>query len=232
MAPRPGVPLGPGDRICTLGFTSTDYATLDLACIHLGAVPVPLQSNAALPRLAPIVEESGPTVLAASVDRLDTAVDVVLASSTIRRLLVFDDGPGTTRPSGALAAARERLAGSPVTVDTLAELIDRGRDLPPPPLYTPDPGEDPLALLIYTSGSTGAPKGAMYTQRLLGTAWYGFSYGAADTPAISVLYLPQSHLAGRYAVMGSLVKGAPATSPPPTTCPPCSRTSPWSAPRS
>ncbi|WP_228180153.1 carboxylic acid reductase [Streptomyces anulatus] len=203
----PEYPLGPGDRICTLGFTSTDYATLDLACIHLGAVPVPLQSNATLPRLAPIVEESGPTVLAASVDRLDTAVDVVLASSTIRRLLVFDDGPGATCPGGALAAARQRLAGSPVTVDTLAELIDRGRDLPPAPLYTPDPGEDPLSLLIYTSGSTGAPKGAMYTQRLLGTAWYGFSYGEADTPAISVLYLPQSHLAGRYAVMGSLVKG-------------------------
>ncbi|MCX4502364.1 carboxylic acid reductase [Streptomyces anulatus] len=205
----PEYPLGPGDRICTLGFTSTDYATLDLACIHLGAVPVPLQSNAPLSQLAPIVEESGPTVLAASVDRLDTAVDVAIASSTIRRLVVFDHRPGTAGPREALAAARQRLAGagSPVAVDTLAELIARGRSLPAPPLYTAAPGEDPLSLLIYTSGSTGAPKGAMYTQSLLGTAWYGFSYGAADTPAISVLYLPQSHLAGRYAVMGSLVKG-------------------------
>ncbi|MEU8698855.1 carboxylic acid reductase [Streptomyces sp. NPDC048680] len=205
----PEYPLGPGDRICTLGFTSTDYATLDLACIHLGAVPVPLQSNAPLSQLAPIVAESEPTVLAASIDRLDTAVDLVIASSTIRRLVLFDHGPGTTGPQAALAAARERLAGagSLVAVDTLAELIDRGSALPPPPLYTAAPGEDPLSLLIYTSGSTGAPKGAMYTQRLLGTAWYGFSYGAADTPAISVLYLPQSHLAGRYAVMGSLVKG-------------------------
>ncbi|WP_274028897.1 carboxylic acid reductase [Streptomyces sp. MMBL 11-1] len=204
----PEYPLGPGDRICTLGFTSTDYATLDLACIHLGAVPVPLQSNASPSRLAPIVAESEPTVLAASVDRLDTAVDVVLASSTIRRLVVFDHGRGATGPRGA-AAARERLAGagSPVAVETLAELTDRGSALPPPPLYTAAPGEDPLSLLIYTSGSTGAPKGAMYTQRLLSTAWYGFSYGAADTPAISVLYLPQSHLAGRYAVMGSLLKG-------------------------
>ncbi|MFI1933761.1 carboxylic acid reductase [Streptomyces sp. NPDC020330] len=204
----PEYPLGPGDRICTLGFTSTDYATLDLACIHLGAVPVPLQSNASPSRLAPIVAESEPTVLAASVDRLDTAVDVVLASSTIRRLVVFDHGQGATGPRGA-AAARERLAGagSRVAVETLAESTDRGSALPPPPLYTAAPGEDPLSLLIYTSGSTGAPKGAMYTQRLLSTAWYGFSYGAADTPAISVLYLPQSHLAGRYAVMGSLLKG-------------------------
>lgn len=205
----PQYPLGPGDRICTLGFTSTDYATLDLACIHLGAVPVPLQSNAPLSQLAPIVAEAEPTVLAASTDRLDTAVELAVASSTIQRLVLFDHGPGTTGPQAALAAARERLAaaGSAVAVDTLAELIDRGSALPPPPLYAAAPGEDPLSLLIYTSGSTGAPKGAMYTQRLLGTAWYGFSYGAADTPAISVLYLPQSHLAGRYAVMGSLVKG-------------------------
>ncbi|MFJ5049057.1 carboxylic acid reductase [Streptomyces sp. NPDC088719] len=205
----PEYPVGPGDRICTLGFTSTDYATLDLACIHVGAVPVPLQSNAPLSQLGPIVEESAPTLLAASVDRLDTAVDVVIASSTIRRLVVFDHRPGTAGPREALALAQKRLAGagSPAAVDALSELIDRGRDLPPPPLYTAAPGEDPLSLLIYTSGSTGAPKGAMYTQSLLGTAWYGFSYGAADTPAISVLYLPQSHLAGRYAVMGSLVKG-------------------------
>ncbi|MEU0358756.1 carboxylic acid reductase [Streptomyces cyaneofuscatus] len=202
-------PLGPGDRICTLGFTSTDYTTLDLACIHVGAVPVPLQSNAPVSQLVPIVAESEPTVLAASTDRLETALDLVIASETIRRLILFDHGPGTTGPHAALSAARERLteAGSGVVLETLTELIDRGRSLPPPPLYTPTEGEDPLSLLIYTSGSTGAPKGAMYTQRLLGTAWYGFSYGSADTPAISVLYLPQSHLAGRYAVMGSLVKG-------------------------
>ncbi|MFJ4966520.1 carboxylic acid reductase [Streptomyces sp. NPDC088729] len=202
-------PLRPGDRLCTLGFTSIDYATLDLACIHRGIVPVPLQSGAPLSRLRPIVAETEPRVLAASVERLDTAVDVITGSSSIQRLIVFDYDPGIAGRRDALASARRRLAGSgrTVAVDTLAALIDEGGELPPPPLFTAAPGEDPLSLLIYTSGSTGAPKGAMYTQRLVGTAWYGFSYGAADAPAISVLYMPQSHLAGRYAVMGSLVKG-------------------------
>ncbi|MER5555534.1 carboxylic acid reductase [Streptomyces sp. NPDC002793] len=205
----PAYPLSPGDRLCTLGFTSIDYATLDLACIHQGVVPVPLQSGAPLSRLRPIVAETEPRVLAASVEHLDTAVDVIAGSDSIQRLIVFDYDPEITGRRDALESARRRLegAGCQVAVDTLAALIDRGGELPPAPLFTAAPGEDPLSLLIYTSGSTGAPKGAMYTQRLLGTAWYGFSYGAADVPAVSVLYMPQSHLAGRYAVMGSLVKG-------------------------
>ncbi|MFJ6016860.1 carboxylic acid reductase [Streptomyces sp. NPDC092952] len=204
----PEYPLRPGDRICTLGFTGVDYATLDLACIHAGVVPVPLQSSAPLSQLGPIIAETEPRVLAVSAEYLEVAVLAVLAAPSVQRVTVFDQRPG---PEGrdALEAARRRLAeaGRPVAVDTLAEVIDRGRRLPPAPLFTAAPGEDPLSLLIYTSGSTGAPKGAMYTQRLVGTAWYGFSYGAADTPPVSVLYMPHSHLAGRYALMGSLVKG-------------------------
>ena len=36
-------PLRAGDFVGTLGFTSIDYATVDLACVWLGAVCVPLQ---------------------------------------------------------------------------------------------------------------------------------------------------------------------------------------------
>ncbi|MFF4602677.1 carboxylic acid reductase [Streptomyces sp. NPDC001339] len=205
----PEYPLGAGDRLCTLGFPSIDHATLDLACIHVGVVPVPLQHSAHPDQLRAIIAETEPHVLAASTEHLDNAVDLVLGATSIRRLTVFDHRPEDAGQRAALALARRRLAeaGGPVVVDTLAEVIDRGGELPAPPLFTADPGDDPLSLLIYTSGSTGAPKGAMYTQRLVGTAWYGFSYGSADVPAVSVLYMPHSHLAGRYALMGSLVRG-------------------------
>ncbi|UJB40343.1 carboxylic acid reductase [Streptomyces sp. A1-5] len=205
----PTYPLGAGDRICLLGFTSTDYATLDFACIHLGIVSVPLQSSAPLSQLQPIIAETEPHVLASNVERLDTAVEAAIAVPSIRRLLVFDYRPEVAEQRAAFEAARRRLAeaGSPVVLDTLAALIADGTELPPAPLFTAEPGDDPLALLIYTSGSTGTPKGAMYTQRLVGSAWYGFSYGAADMPPVSILYMPQSHLAGRYALMGSLVRG-------------------------
>jgi hypothetical protein len=42
-------PLRAGDFVCILGFASTDYATLLLASIHLGAVIVPLQTSALQP---------------------------------------------------------------------------------------------------------------------------------------------------------------------------------------
>ncbi|WP_416970872.1 carboxylic acid reductase [Streptomyces sp. 4F14] len=205
----PGHPLGPGERMCTLGFPSVDHATLDLASIHAGVVPVPLQHGAPLSQSAEIVAETEPSAFAVSAEHLDTAVALVLGAASVRRLTVFDHRPGDPGRRAALAAARRRLAeaGSAVVVETLAEVTGRGGELPAAPLFTAPAGEDPLSLLIYTSGSTGAPKGAMYTQRLLGTAWYGFSYGAADRPPVSVLYMPHSHLAGRYALMGSLVRG-------------------------
>ncbi|MFK0292459.1 carboxylic acid reductase [Streptomyces sp. NPDC090442] len=205
----PEYPLGAGERLCTLGFASADYATLDLACLHNGVVAVPLQYSAPPSQLGPIIAESEPRVLAASVEHLTTAVALALDAPSVRRLLVFDYRPEDADQFAAVASARRRLAGAdnPVVVESLAEVIEHGAALPAPPLFTAAPGDDPLALLIYTSGSTGAPKGAMYTQRLVGTAWYGFSYGSADVPSVSVLYMPQSHLAGRYALMGSLVRG-------------------------
>ncbi|MFB6877485.1 carboxylic acid reductase [Streptomyces sp. NPDC056323] len=205
----PQYPMGAGDRLCILGFASTDYATLDLACIHSGVVSVPLQSSAPLSQLAPIIAETEPRALATSIERLDTAVEAVTEGISIQHVIVFDYRPEVADQRTAFESARRRLAeaGRPVAVGSLAALIERGAGLPPAPLFTAEAGDDPLALLIYTSGSTGTPKGAMYTQRLVGTAWYGFSYGAADGPPISILYMPQSHLAGRYALMGSLVRG-------------------------
>ena len=58
----------PGDRVCVLGFTSVDYATIDLALGQIGAVSVPLQTSAAITQLQPIVAETEPSVIAASVE--------------------------------------------------------------------------------------------------------------------------------------------------------------------
>ncbi|MFE7528580.1 carboxylic acid reductase [Kitasatospora sp. NPDC057542] len=199
-------PLRPGEFVGVLGFTSCDYATIDLACVRLGAVSVPLQSSASVASLAPIIAETGQRLLATSVELLDTAVDLVVDSPSVRRLVVFDYHPDADEEREKFEAARERLAesGSPVVLDRLAAVVERGRSLPVAPVPEPDP--DRLSLLVYTSGSTGTPKGAMYTDRLVGRMWQGW-LPVDDKPSIAVNYLPLSHIAGRVALLDTMARG-------------------------
>ncbi|WP_156772345.1 AMP-binding protein, partial [Mycobacterium sp. 1245805.9] len=143
-----------GDRVCVLGFNSVDYATIDIALGMIGAVSVPLQTSAALAQLQPIVAETEPVVIAASVNQLPDAVELILSGPAPAKLVVFDYHPEADDEREAVDAARARLAGTAVTVEALADLLERGTALPEAPPAAPS-DEEPLALLIYTSGSTG-----------------------------------------------------------------------------
>jgi fatty acid CoA ligase FadD9 len=206
-------PVRPGDRVCVLGFTSVDYTTIDVALIRLGAVAVPLQTSAALAQLAPIVAETEPGIIAASIDHLSDAVELVLTGHTPTRLVVFDHSPEVDDQREAVQAARSRLAeaGRPVIVETLADVLARGERLPAvAPFVSDEP--DPLALLIYTSGSTGAPKGAMYPERLVANFWHGSRgfFGAGMMPSIVLSFMPMSHGLGQLVLFGALGSGGTA----------------------
>ena len=210
----PGHPVQPGDRVCVLGFTSVDYATLDMALVQLGAVSVPLQTSAPVSQLRPIVTETEPRVFASSINDLGDAVDLVLTGYTPARLVVFDYRPEVTEQREAFDAARTRLAeaDSPVLMETLAELLERGESLPAPELV-PDDDDDPLRLLIYTSGSTGAPKGAMYPERLVANFWRRsrWTWGESSVgPSITLSFMPMSHVMGRGILYGTLGNGGTA----------------------
>jgi fatty acid CoA ligase FadD9 len=210
----PGHPVQPGDRVCVLGFTSVDYATLDMALVQLGAVSVPLQTSAPVSQLRPIVTETEPRVFASSINDLGDAVELVLTGYTPARLVVFDYRPEATEQREAVDAARTRLAeaDSPVLMETLAELLERGESLPAPELV-PDDDDDPLRLLIYTSGSTGAPKGAMYPERLVANFWRRsrWNWGESSVgPSITLSFMPMSHVMGRGILYGTLGNGGTA----------------------
>jgi fatty acid CoA ligase FadD9 len=210
----PGHPVQPGDRVCVLGFTSVDYATLDMALVQLGAVSVPLQTSAPVSQLRPIVTETEPRVFASSINDLGDAVELVLTGYTPARLVVFDYRPEVTEQREAFDAARTRLAeaDSPVLMETLSELLERGESLPAPELV-PDDDDDPLRLLIYTSGSTGAPKGAMYPERLVANFWRRsrWNWGESSVgPSITLSFMPMSHVMGRGILYGTLGNGGTA----------------------
>ncbi|MEV2221337.1 carboxylic acid reductase [Nocardia vinacea] len=200
----PEKPSHAGDFVAIIGFTSIDYTTIDLACTCLGTVSVPLQAGAALAQLAPIVGETEPRVLAADIEQLSAAVELAVTAHSVRSLIVFDYHAEEDDHRAALDAARNRLANSPVVVEILDAVVDRGRDLPAAPLHTAG-DENNLSLLIYTSGSTGTPKGAMYPESLVARMWRAGQ--GRPLPSIGLSYMPMSHMAGRGSLIGCLSVG-------------------------
>ena len=202
-------PVQPGDRVAILGFTSIDYTTVDMALLRLGAVSVPLQTSAPVAQLRPIAAETEPVVIASSIDFLDDAVELMLTGHLPERLVVFDYHGEVDDHREALAAATTRLAETPVVIETLADVLARGNDLPTTPFF--DSGDDAtLALLIYTSGSTGTPKGAMYLRKAVTNSWRRSSMAMwgneGATPSITLNFMPMSHMMGRgilYATLGA-----------------------------
>ncbi|OBJ95066.1 carboxylic acid reductase [Mycolicibacterium conceptionense] len=207
-------PVKPGDRVAILGFTSVDYTTIDTALIELGAVSVPLQTSAPVTTLRPIVAETEPTVIAASIDFLDDALELVKSGPAPHRLVVFDYRPQVDAQREAFEAAKAALAGTDVVVEPLADVLDRGRSLADAPLYTPGQ-PDPLTMLIYTSGSTGTPKGAMYPESKVANMWQlatkaTWDENQAALQAITLNFMPMSHVMGRGILIGTLSSGGTA----------------------
>jgi fatty acid CoA ligase FadD9 len=198
-------PVRAGDFVCVLGFASIDYTAIELACIHLGAVVVPLQTSAPASQHAPILTETQPRILAVGIDYLQTAVDAALNGAAPQRLIVFDYEPRDDGQRAAYDAAGRALtdAASPVRIETIDEVAESGSPLPPAPLYAAAEDEDPLAWVFYTSGTTGTPKGAMFTESLCIGTWLAQS----DQPVITLSYMPMSHLIGYGYVIMTLANG-------------------------
>lgn len=194
----PEHPVAPGDFVATVGFASPDYLTIDLVCGYLGLVAVPLQHNAPVSRLRPIIDEVEPRVLAVSAAYLDLAVESALGSQSVRRIVVFDYLPEVDDQRESLDRARAQLknAGLPAIVETLEDVIARGRSLPAEPIYT-DGDDQRLAMIMYTSGSTGLPKGAMYTENMVSRIWTSDVMPTTEAPVVNVNFMPLNHLGGR-----------------------------------
>ena len=211
-----GNPVHPGDRVATLGFTSADYAVVDMALSLTGAVAVPLQTSAPVPQLHPILLETEPVAILSSVDHLADAVELAETAHAPKRLVVFDYHPEIDDHREAFESASARLADRQVTVEALDDVIKQGAQHTDGP-DTPRGDRDALRLLIYTSGSTGTPKGAMYTDRLMANTWGGFGWVGPDwdnqggkLPAITLSFMPVSHVMGRHILYSTLGAGGTA----------------------
>jgi fatty acid CoA ligase FadD9 len=197
--------LGANDLLCILGFAGIDFATVDLAAIHNGAVVVPMQTNAPLPQLLAIFNEVAPKWLATSLESLETAAELVLTGHRPSGLLVFDYYPEIEDERQVFEAVQSKLAlaGLPRLLVTLQATCADGETLPPPPLFSEPATDERLCTIYYTSGSTGLPKGAMYPESMVKPTWRMLP----PVPIFYMHYMPMNHAFGRSGVFSTLGSG-------------------------
>jgi len=167
------------DRFALLAQNSLDWALLDFALAHVGAIGVPVYANSSAKDVGYLLAHSEAVGVvcddAGQRAKVEAVADEV---PQLRHILTFDDLPGLAAQGRAFAEEH------PTALDDAADLLD----------------EDDLFTIIYTSGTTGPPKGCMLSHRnyfamatvvdRMDTRYY-----LADD--VMLLYLPLAHNYGR-----------------------------------
>ncbi len=197
----------PGEAVCVLGFASTDYATLDLACALAQAMAVPLQTSLAGQDLERIISDTESVVIAATAADLVIGAELAARQSSVHTLISFDLDLRIDADREQWTKAEAQLAGSGTALVTIDDLVAAGSGRPWEPLA---PLTDPqrMALLIHSSGSTGTPKGAIVTER---HARFQFTnIPSTPLPTVRLCFAPMNHFMGRGAVFNTLARGGTA----------------------
>ena len=152
MGVKPGEPVAIAMRNCP------DWILTFAAAVHVGAIPVLINSWGSAEELEFTLRDSDPTVLAADLPRTSWpstrcgSAELPVAVQRRRRWhRAFGPRPAVTRVD--LRPIRD------------AVVAGRGRDY-----ATTKPEPEDMAMLLYTSGSTGHPKGVVYRHISVGQA--------------------------------------------------------------
>ena len=171
----------PGDRLAILADNRPEWPLLDLACLYLGGVDVPLYLTSPPDDLAYILNDAGASVLAVAGD--DQRQKIPQIASEVPSLgqvihLDTDSAPDAGLPN--------RL-----TALSLTDLLASGEHSSGPAQPVPDPG---LATIIYTSGTTGRPKGVMLSHtNMLANAEDATAVLPLNEEDLLLSFLPLSH---------------------------------------
>ena len=146
-----------GDRIAIAMRNCPDWILTFAAAVHVGAVPVLINSWGSAEELEFTLRDSDPTVLAADLPRTRLAADALRQRRTA---VLFSDVDG-----GIERLDHDALAQLDLRTIRDAVAAGRGRDY-----ATAKSDPEDMAMLLYTSGSTGHPKGVVYRHVSVGQA--------------------------------------------------------------
>ena len=171
----------PGDRLAILADNRPEWPLLDLACLYLGGVDVPLYLTSPPDDLAYILNDAGASVLAvAGDDQRQKIAQIASEVPSLRQVIHLDTD------SAPEAGLPNRLAAL-----SLTDLLASGDHSSRPAQPVPDPG---LATIIYTSGTTGRPKGVMLSHtNMLANAEDAAAVLPLGEEDLTLSFLPLSH---------------------------------------
>jgi long-chain acyl-CoA synthetase len=181
-----------GDRLAILAENRPEWAILDLACLFLGGVDVPLYLTSSQADMTYILKDSEASFIAVSGrEQLATVLNIASDLPILSHLLLLDEGPKEETRLGRLPS---------LGFDGLLARGEQEGGLSQP---VADPG---LATIIYTSGTTGIPKGVMLTHaNMLANTQDATAVLPITEDDLTLSFLPLSHgferTAGLYTIL-------------------------------
>ena len=168
-----------GDRLALLAENQPEWPIMDLACLYLGGVDVPLYLSSPGQDVAYILKDSGASFIAVSGrGQLDKVRRIAPDLPELSHIIALDSEDQPFDPG-------------PLTGCRFAELLALDEQQSDRRQPVADPG---LATIIYTSGTTGFPKGVMLSHRNMLSNVHDapqvLPLGADD---VSLSFLPLSH---------------------------------------
>ena len=164
--------VGPGGTVALLLTNRYEAAVVDMATLHLGAVPVSLYNSTPAGQLTYLFTDSRADVVVTErgfAERAEQAITAMAPGSAPRLVVVDDDWK---------------------------ELCNRSRPLPPGTRPALRPSD--LVTVVYTSGTTGEPKGAELTHANILEQIRGLSsLGRLPDGGRALSYLPFAHMGDR-----------------------------------
>ena len=182
--------VGKGDAFALLAQNSLEWALLDFALAHIGAVGIPVYANSAPRDVGYLLEHSEAVgIVCEDAAQLAKVEAVSKELPKLEHVLTFYD------LAGLATHGRDFAEANPTALDDASAAI----------------GEEDLFTIIYTSGTTGPPKGCMIRHR----NYYAMvsvvdemddHYRADDS---MLLYLPLAHNFGRLMLLTGAYVGFP-----------------------